>query len=73
MSEILPPAQVWPSLRARDARGLIKFLVEAFGFEEGLMTFTPGSEGSKPLCSLPLLSRCVHECLAVSLTRLLTR
>ena len=34
MSEILPPAQVWPSLPARDARGLIKFLVEAFGFEE---------------------------------------
>ena len=34
MSEILPPAQVWPTLRARDARGLIRFLVEAFGFEE---------------------------------------
>jgi len=29
-----PPAQVWPTLRARDARGLIRFLVEAFGFEE---------------------------------------
>jgi uncharacterized glyoxalase superfamily protein PhnB len=30
-----PPApQVWPTLRARDARGLIKFLVDAFGFEE---------------------------------------
>ena len=29
-----PPApQVWPTLRARDARGLIKFLVDAFGFE----------------------------------------
>jgi len=28
-----PPPQVWPSLRARDARGLIKFLVDAFGFE----------------------------------------
>jgi uncharacterized glyoxalase superfamily protein PhnB len=25
---------VWPTLRARDARGLIRFLVEAFGFEE---------------------------------------
>jgi len=34
MNEILPPAQVWPCLRARDARGLIRFLVEAFGFEE---------------------------------------
>ncbi|WP_436527721.1 VOC family protein [Actinoplanes sp. HUAS TT8] len=30
-----PPApQVWPSLRADDARTLIRFLVEAFGFEE---------------------------------------
>ncbi|MGW4638370.1 VOC family protein [Sphaerisporangium sp. NPDC004334] len=29
-----PPAQVWPTLRARDARRLIAFLVEAFGFEE---------------------------------------
>jgi uncharacterized glyoxalase superfamily protein PhnB len=34
MNEILPPAQVWPCLRARDARVLIRFLVEAFGFEE---------------------------------------
>jgi uncharacterized glyoxalase superfamily protein PhnB len=29
-----PQPQVWPSLRARDARALIAFLVEAFGFEE---------------------------------------
>src|SRR5215471_9011704 len=29
-----PPPQVWPTLRARDARALIKFLVNAFGFEE---------------------------------------
>jgi uncharacterized glyoxalase superfamily protein PhnB len=29
-----PPPQVWPTLTARDARGLIKFLVDAFGFEE---------------------------------------
>ena len=29
-----PPPQVWPTLLARDARGLIKFLVDAFGFEE---------------------------------------
>ncbi|MFD8479956.1 VOC family protein [Kitasatospora sp. NPDC059673] len=28
-----PPPQVWPTLRARDARALIAFLVEAFGFE----------------------------------------
>ena len=29
-----PPPQVWPSLRADDARALIRFLVDAFGFEE---------------------------------------
>ncbi|MFI6559195.1 VOC family protein [Streptomyces sp. NPDC050534] len=30
-----PPApQVWPTLRAHDARALIRFLVEALGFEE---------------------------------------
>jgi len=29
-----PPPQVWPTLFARDARALIKFLVDAFGFEE---------------------------------------
>jgi uncharacterized glyoxalase superfamily protein PhnB len=34
MNEKTPPAQVWPTLRARDARALIRFLVDAFGFEE---------------------------------------
>jgi uncharacterized glyoxalase superfamily protein PhnB len=34
MDDRIPPPQVWPSLRARDARALIKFLVDAFGFEE---------------------------------------
>jgi uncharacterized glyoxalase superfamily protein PhnB len=29
-----PPPQVWPTLRARDARALIRFLVDAFGFHE---------------------------------------
>ncbi len=29
-----PPPTVWHTLRARDARTLIRFLVEAFGFEE---------------------------------------
>lgn len=29
-----PQPQVWPTLQARDARSLIAFLVEAFGFEE---------------------------------------
>jgi uncharacterized glyoxalase superfamily protein PhnB len=34
MSDNTPPPQVWPTLRARDARTLIRFLVDAFGFEE---------------------------------------
>jgi uncharacterized glyoxalase superfamily protein PhnB len=34
MTAKTPAPQVWPALRARDARALIKFLVEAFGFEE---------------------------------------
>ena len=34
MSDIAPAPQVWPTLRARDARALIGFLVDAFGFEE---------------------------------------
>ena len=29
-----PPPQVWPSLQARDARALIRFLVEVCGCEE---------------------------------------
>jgi uncharacterized glyoxalase superfamily protein PhnB len=34
MTDSAPPPQVWPTLRARDARALIRFLVEAFGFKE---------------------------------------
>jgi uncharacterized glyoxalase superfamily protein PhnB len=34
MSDKTPPPQVWPSLRASDARGLIRFLADAFGFIE---------------------------------------
>ena len=34
MNDKTPAPQVWPTLRARDARGLIAFLVAAFGFEE---------------------------------------
>jgi uncharacterized glyoxalase superfamily protein PhnB len=34
MSDKTPQPQVWPTLRARDARALIRFLVDAFGFEE---------------------------------------
>jgi uncharacterized glyoxalase superfamily protein PhnB len=29
-----PQPQIWPTVRARDARALIHFLVNAFGFEE---------------------------------------
>ncbi|MFD7642671.1 VOC family protein [Kitasatospora sp. NPDC059795] len=38
---VTPPPQVWPTLRARDARALIAFLVEAFGFEATSM-YTDG-------------------------------
>jgi uncharacterized glyoxalase superfamily protein PhnB len=33
---------VWPSLRSQDAKGLIKFLTDAFGFEESLMVEDAG-------------------------------
>jgi uncharacterized glyoxalase superfamily protein PhnB len=33
----VPLPQVWPALRARDAYGLIRFLVTAFGFEETIV------------------------------------
>lgn len=34
MTDTTPPPQVWPTLRARDARALIRFLADAFGFTE---------------------------------------
>lgn len=34
MTDLTPPPQVWPSLRARDALALIRFLVDVVGFEE---------------------------------------
>jgi uncharacterized glyoxalase superfamily protein PhnB len=34
MTDKTPPPQVWPTLMARDARAMIRFLVAAFGFEE---------------------------------------
>lgn len=34
MSDDPPAPQVWPTLRAHDARALIAFLVAAFGFRE---------------------------------------
>ena len=40
-----PAPTVWPTLRARDARGLIRFLVDAFGFEE-VVTYGDQPDGS---------------------------
>jgi uncharacterized glyoxalase superfamily protein PhnB len=34
MTDKTPPPQVWPTFRARDARALIRFLVDVVGFEE---------------------------------------
>ncbi len=34
MSDFTPTPNVWPCLRAHDARALIRFLVEVVGFEE---------------------------------------
>jgi uncharacterized glyoxalase superfamily protein PhnB len=34
MSDTAPAPQVWPTLRARDALALIRFLVDVVGFEE---------------------------------------
>ena len=39
-----PAPQLWPTLRARDARGLIDFLVAAFGFEE-VVAYPDGAGG----------------------------
>ncbi|MBM4794797.1 VOC family protein [Streptomyces sioyaensis] len=43
MSDTTPAPQVWPTLRARDARALIRFLADAFGFEETAVI--PGEGG----------------------------
>jgi uncharacterized glyoxalase superfamily protein PhnB len=34
MNDTAPTPQVWPTLRARDARALIRFLVDVVGFRE---------------------------------------
>ena len=48
-----PPPQVWPTLRARDARGLIRFLCEAFGFEE-VVTYGEGEQVDHAQLAWPL-------------------
>ena len=37
MSNTPPAPQVWPTLRANDARALIRFLVDVVGFEETIV------------------------------------
>jgi uncharacterized glyoxalase superfamily protein PhnB len=44
MSDNIPAPTVWPSLRATDARGLITFLVDAFGFEETAVYISASSD-----------------------------
>jgi uncharacterized glyoxalase superfamily protein PhnB len=43
MDDNTPPPQVWPTLRSRDARALIRFLVDALGFEE-TVTYADGDK-----------------------------
>ena len=48
-----PPAPtIWPALRCKDAKGLIKFLVDAFGFEETLVVEDAKSRGAEVLQGL---------------------
>ena len=42
METTTPTPTVWPALRCRDSKGLIKFLVDAFGFEETLVVQNNG-------------------------------
>jgi uncharacterized glyoxalase superfamily protein PhnB len=53
MTDTAPPPTVWPSLRARDARALIRFLVDAFGFEETAV-YGDGDEVHHAQLSWPL-------------------
>jgi uncharacterized glyoxalase superfamily protein PhnB len=53
MTENTPAPQVWPTLRAHDARALIRFLVEAFGFEETVV-FGEGDRVDHAQLSWPL-------------------
>ena len=45
MTDNTPAPKVWPTLRARDARALIRFLVDAFGFRE-VVTYGDQPDGS---------------------------
>jgi uncharacterized glyoxalase superfamily protein PhnB len=48
-----PPPQVWPTLRADDARALIRFLVDAFGFEE-VVSYSEGDRVDHAQLAWPL-------------------
>jgi uncharacterized glyoxalase superfamily protein PhnB len=48
-----PPAQVWHALRARDARALIKFLEDGFGFQS-VMVIGEGDRVDHAQLSWPL-------------------
>ena len=52
MEQGTPEPQVWPTLRARDARALIRFLVDAFGFEETVV-YAEGDHVSHAQLSWP--------------------
>ena len=53
MTDKTPPPQVWPTLRAHDARALIRFLVDAFGFEETVV-YGDGDQVDHAQLSWPL-------------------
>jgi uncharacterized glyoxalase superfamily protein PhnB len=53
MPDVTPPPQVWPTLRARDALGLIRFLVDVVGFEETAV-FADGDQVHHAQLSWPL-------------------
>ena len=65
-----PEPQVWPTLRARDARALIRFLVDAFGFEE---TVVYGDGDRVDHAQLVLAARAAASCWARSATGTPTR
>jgi uncharacterized glyoxalase superfamily protein PhnB len=53
MTDNTPLPTVWPGLRARDARGLIRFLVDAFGFVE-VVTYGEGDTVDHAQLAWPL-------------------
>jgi hypothetical protein len=54
----LPPPSVWPTLRASDAHGLIKFLAEALGFEATAVYAEGGTVHHAELAWPPAVASC---------------